>query len=39
MLIDNMLCAHARDPFSGERKIVTVMAEVFRRENLKLPSV
>ncbi|MNF05587.1 Taurine catabolism dioxygenase TauD, TfdA family [compost metagenome] len=27
LMLDNMLTAHARKPFSGERKVVVAMAE------------
>ena len=29
LLIDNMLTSHARDPFSGPRKIVVAMSELY----------
>lgn len=29
LMLDNMLTAHAREPFSGERKVVVAMAEPF----------
>jgi len=29
LLIDNMLTSHARDPYSGPRKIVVAMAELY----------
>ena len=29
LLIDNMLTSHAREPFSGPRKIVVAMAELY----------
>jgi alpha-ketoglutarate-dependent taurine dioxygenase len=34
LLIDNMLTAHAREPFAGERKIVVIMAERYSREEV-----
>jgi alpha-ketoglutarate-dependent taurine dioxygenase len=33
LLIDNMLTSHSREPFTGERKIVVSMAELFPRRN------
>lgn len=33
LLIDNMLTSHAREPFSGPRKIAVAMAELYPREN------
>lgn len=33
-LLDNMLVAHARDPFEGERKIVVAMGAMFERTAL-----
>jgi alpha-ketoglutarate-dependent taurine dioxygenase len=33
LLIDNMLMSHSREPFTGERKIVVSMAELFPRRN------
>lgn len=33
-LLDNMLVAHARDPFQGERKIVVAMGAMFERAAL-----
>jgi hypothetical protein len=29
MMLDNMLTAHARSPFSGSRKVVVAMAEPY----------
>lgn len=34
LLLDNMLTAHARRPYSGERKIATVLADACARSNL-----
>lgn len=31
LMLDNMLASHAREPFSGERKVVVAMAESFQR--------
>jgi hypothetical protein len=33
-LLDNMLTAHARDPYSGPRKIVVAMGQMFSKTNL-----
>ncbi|UXY55510.1 non-ribosomal peptide synthetase [Pseudomonas tohonis] len=38
LLLDNMLAAHARDPFEGPRKIVVAMSEMFDRRELERPS-
>ncbi|WP_435635617.1 amino acid adenylation domain-containing protein [Pseudomonas solani] len=38
LLLDNMLAAHARDPFEGARKIVVAMSEMFDRRELEQPS-
>ncbi len=39
VMLDNMLTAHARDPFDGPRKIVVAMADMFERASLEsLPS-
>ncbi|HTG34804.1 MAG TPA: amino acid adenylation domain-containing protein [Thermoanaerobaculia bacterium] len=32
LMVDNMLVAHARNPFEGPRKIAVAMGEMFRRE-------
>jgi alpha-ketoglutarate-dependent taurine dioxygenase/acyl carrier protein len=32
LVVDNMLVAHARNPFAGPRKIAVAMGEMFRRE-------
>ncbi|WLG21280.1 amino acid adenylation domain-containing protein [Pseudomonas sp. FP1154] len=34
VMLDNMLVAHARDPFEGERKICVAMGQMMRREQL-----
>ena len=34
MLIDNMLAAHGRDPFSGNRRVVVAMTDPYDRERL-----
>ena len=33
-LLDNMLTAHARDPYSGPRKIVVAMGQMFAKKDL-----
>ncbi|AZG15470.1 condensation domain-containing protein [Cupriavidus pauculus] len=33
-MLDNMLAAHARDPFEGPRKIVVAMGDMFERRDL-----
>jgi hypothetical protein len=35
ILLDNMLVAHARDPFEGPRKIVVAMGDMFDRSALE----
>jgi len=35
VMLDNMLAAHARDPFQGPRKIVVAMGEMFERHALR----
>jgi amino acid adenylation domain-containing protein len=35
VMLDNMLAAHARDPFDGERKIVVAMGEIYAREQVQ----
>ncbi len=35
ILLDNMLAAHARDPFEGPRKIVVAMGEMIERGALQ----
>jgi hypothetical protein len=37
VMLDNMLVAHARDPYEGERKIVVAMAEMIDRSMLEAP--
>lgn len=34
VMLDNMLVAHARDPFEGERKICVAMGQMMNREQL-----
>lgn len=36
LMLDNMLAAHARDPFVGPRKILTGMADVFKWEDVRV---
>ncbi|MCO6440621.1 MAG: amino acid adenylation domain-containing protein [Nitrococcus mobilis] len=36
IMLDNMLAAHARDPFEGPRRIVVAMAEMIEREQVAL---
>jgi len=36
LLLDNMLTAHARNPFKGERKILVAMGEMLNSENLRV---
>lgn len=38
-ILDNMLTAHARDPYSGPRKIVVAMGNMMRRNELDTPPV
>lgn len=35
ILLDNMLVAHARDPYTGPRKIAVAMSEMFSRTDLR----
>jgi hypothetical protein len=35
IVLDNMLVAHARRPFSGERKILVAMAEMVKATELE----
>lgn len=35
ILLDNMLVAHARDPFEGPRKIVVAMGDMYERSALE----
>ncbi|MFJ3484099.1 amino acid adenylation domain-containing protein [Pseudomonas sp. NPDC090202] len=37
ILLDNMLAAHARDPYEGPRKIVVAMGEMIERSQLDAP--
>ena len=34
IVLDNMLVAHARDPFEGTRKILVAMAEIVSQQDL-----
>jgi hypothetical protein len=34
-LLDNMMVAHARDPFEGTRKILVAMAEVVSQKDFQ----
>ncbi|MFL6261089.1 MAG: TauD/TfdA family dioxygenase [Thermoanaerobaculia bacterium] len=34
LMVDNMLTAHARNPFQGERKIVVAMGELFEKSSM-----
>ena len=36
LMLDNMLIAHGRNPFTGHRKVVVGMAEPFSNENFAL---
>jgi hypothetical protein len=38
ILLDNMLVAHARDPFEGPRKIVVAMGDMYDHASLQRPS-
>ena len=35
VMLDNMVAAHARDPFKGPRKIVVAMGDMYQLEQLK----
>ncbi|GAA0573334.1 amino acid adenylation domain-containing protein [Halomonas salifodinae] len=35
VMLDNMLAAHARDPFEGERRIVVAMGDIYRRDQVE----
>lgn len=35
VMLDNMLAAHARDPYEGPRKIVVAMGDMFDRAQLE----
>ncbi|GJL59956.1 MAG: hypothetical protein NPIRA03_28130 [Nitrospirales bacterium] len=39
LLLDNMLVAHARDPYKGPRKIVVAMGEMVNQESLQIIDV
>ncbi|WP_437937125.1 TauD/TfdA family dioxygenase [Sorangium sp. So ce341] len=40
LMIDNMLCSHARSPFRGARQVLTVMTDkVWRKELLSHPAI
>jgi hypothetical protein len=34
LMLDNLLTAHARDPFRGPRKVLTAMADPFRWDDI-----
>ncbi len=34
-MVDNMLAAHARDPYEGPRKIVVAMGDIYERSALE----
>jgi hypothetical protein len=36
VMLDNMLAAHARDPYEGPRKIVVAMGAMFDRASLDM---
>ncbi|MCP4990130.1 MAG: AMP-binding protein [Colwellia sp.] len=36
VMLDNMLAAHARDPFEGARKIVVAMGDMFNKSQLSI---
>jgi hypothetical protein len=38
ILLDNMLVAHARDPFEGPRKIVVAMGDMYDHSSLERPA-
>jgi alpha-ketoglutarate-dependent taurine dioxygenase len=38
LMLDNMLAAHARDPYQGPRKIVVAMGAMFERASLLVPA-
>lgn len=35
VMVDNMLAAHARDPYEGPRKIVVAMGDIYERSTLE----
>lgn len=37
LMLDNMLAAHARDPYEGQRRIVVAMGAMFERSRLTMP--
>ncbi|MBB3059228.1 non-ribosomal peptide synthetase [Microbulbifer rhizosphaerae] len=37
VMLDNMLAAHARDPFEGERRIAVAMGDLYRRDEVEAP--
>ncbi|BAT56844.1 amino acid adenylation domain protein (plasmid) [Nostoc sp. NIES-3756] len=37
IMLDNMLAAHGRNPYIGQRKIVVAMAEMINSKNIKTP--
>lgn len=39
VMLDNMLAAHARDPYEGPRKIVVAMGAMFDRAELAVPEL
>ncbi len=39
VMLDNMLIAHARNPFEGERKIIVAMGRMFAQEDLTSTAV
>ena len=39
VMLDNMIAAHARDPYEGPRKIVVAMGAMFDRADLERPAV
>ncbi|MCW8127247.1 amino acid adenylation domain-containing protein, partial [Microbulbifer halophilus] len=38
VMLDNMLAAHARDPFEGERRIAVAMGDLYRRDEVEAPA-
>ncbi|MET3431180.1 amino acid adenylation domain-containing protein/non-ribosomal peptide synthase protein (TIGR01720 family) [Herbaspirillum seropedicae] len=38
VMLDNMIAAHARDPYEGPRKIVVAMGAMFERKDLLTPA-
>ena len=37
LMVDNMLTAHARNPFAGPRRILVAMGEMVRADGVRLP--